>query len=124
MSIVLAGRKVNNGMKNYFLNKIKKNLNKLNLKNKKICICGVTYKPNVSDMRNSLAVEISKKISESYSNCYTFDPLLQMSDIKKLGLRPINNLNNSDILIILTRHNKVINLLSKCKNKIILDYFK
>ena len=124
MSIVLAGRKVNNGMKNYFLNKIKKNLNKLNLKNKKICICGVTYKPNVSDMRNSLAVEISKKISESYSNCYTFDPLLQMNDIKKLGLRPINNLHNSDILIILTRHNKVINLLSKCKNKIILDYFK
>ena len=124
MSIVLAGRKVNNGMKNYFLNKIKKNLNKLNLKNKKICICGVTYKPNVSDMRNSLAVEISKKISDCYSNCYTFDPLLQMNDIKKLGLRPINNLNNSDILIILTRHNKVINLLSKFKNKIILDYFK
>ena len=92
--------------------------------NKKICICGVTYKPNVSDMRNSLAVEISKKISDSYSNCYTFDPLLKMNDIKKLGLRPINNLNNSDILIILTRHNKVINLLSKCKNKIILDYFK
>lgn len=124
MSIVLAGRKVNNGMKNYFLKKIKKELKNINLKNKKICICGITYKPNVSDMRNSLAVEISKKISQDYNNCYTFDPLLKKNDIKKLGLRPVNSMHNSDILIILTRHNKIINLLSKYKNKIILDYFK
>ena len=56
--ITLAGRSTNDSMQDYIYKKIV-NCIKLN-KYKKILICGLTYKENVSDLRNSLAYAIFK----------------------------------------------------------------
>ena len=60
--IILAGRSINNSMKNNIYTEINKLINKKIFKNKKILICGLTYKANVADLRNSMQLEIFNKL--------------------------------------------------------------
>ena len=60
--ITLAGRSTNDSMQDYIYKKIVNGIKKY--KNKKILICGLTYKENVSDLRNSLAYNIYKKLKK------------------------------------------------------------
>ena len=64
--ITLAGRTINDSMMDFAYNKIIKELKKY--KNKKILICGLSYKENVSDIRNSLALKIFKKLKKNIPN--------------------------------------------------------
>ena len=57
--ITLAGRSTNDSMQDFIYKKIISKIK--NFKKKKILICGLTYKPNVSDLRNSLAFNIFLK---------------------------------------------------------------
>ena len=60
--ITLAGRSINNLMtiivKKEIIKKLKKKIDPK--KNKKILFCGLTYKKNVADLRNSLLFKFSK----------------------------------------------------------------
>ena len=60
--VILAGRKINNDMKfevvKKFLSAFKKN--KINIKKVKILVMGIAFKENVSDLRNSQALEVIK----------------------------------------------------------------
>ena len=57
--ITLAGRSINDSMVKTVVNEINNNLKKIFLyEKKKILICGLTYKENVADIRNSLAIKI------------------------------------------------------------------
>ena len=62
-NIILSGRKVNNEMQNYIINKIIR-LTKIKEKKKKIILFGASYKPNVADVRNSIPMEIWKKLKK------------------------------------------------------------
>ena len=65
--ITLAARKTNNFMEEFIFKKIIYELKKFkNFKKKKIVILGLTYKPNVPDSRNSLAINIHKKLKKNY----------------------------------------------------------
>jgi len=64
--ITLAGRETNNSMTNFTFNLINKEIKrKTEKKNIKISVAGLTYKPNVSDLRNSLALKIYKKLDDA-----------------------------------------------------------
>ena len=63
--IILAGRSINNMMEKSIYTEINKLINKKIFKNKKILICGLTYKENVADLRNSLQLEIFKKLKKN-----------------------------------------------------------
>ena len=55
--IILNGRKTNNNMVNFITSEISKKLFQINnIKKKKILVMGLTYKRNVADTRNSLAI--------------------------------------------------------------------
>jgi UDP-N-acetyl-D-mannosaminuronate dehydrogenase len=68
---MLAGRRVNDSVVKFLveiiINKIKK------IKNKKVLLCGLTYKANVSDTRNSLALKIFENLSRKIK-VDAFDP--------------------------------------------------
>ena len=119
--ITLAGRSINNSMQNFFYKKIKRKL----IKNKKILICGLTYKANVADLRNSLNIEIYKKLRRGNTNIFGFDPLISQNLSKKLGIIKSEKMfNNFDIYVPLVKHNLIKKLLKKIsKKKIILDIF-
>ncbi len=116
--ITLAGRSTNDSMQDYIYKKIV-NCIKLN-KYKKILICGLTYKENVSDLRNSLAYAIFKKLKKNNLNIFGYDPLIDHNIARKnriLIKEP--KLQKFDIYIVLTNHDRIRNHLKKIKrNKI------
>jgi len=101
--IILAGRKVNNSMKQFFISEIKK---KIDL-NDRILIFGLSYKKNVPDLRNSLAIEICEELKKKYNvNCFD-NTIKDEKIIKKYKiLKKIKNYKNFDKYIFLVIHDK------------------
>ena len=121
--ITLAGRYINDSMTTIVKNQINNDLKKINPENKKkILICGITYKKNVADLRNSLPLKIFHQIRKTNNKIKGFDPLIDKDHAKKNNLiYDIKNFFKFDIYIVLTKHNLLINLLKKLKkNKTII----
>ena len=123
--ITLAARKTNNSMEEFILKKIISNLKKIDkFKKRKIVVMGLTYKSNVPDYRNSLAVNIYKKLKKTYKNIKAYDPIIEKSFVRENNIK--NNFNEiikSEVFILLVKHkqiNEVIKFAKKNK-KILLD---
>ena len=118
--ITLAGRYINDSMEEIIRKKIKKKLVSINPnKNKKILICGLTYKKNVADLRNSLSLKIFNNLKDKYIKGY--DPLIDFNSAKKNGLiTSKKDFLNFDIYIILTKHSILQKQIKSLKDKIII----
>tara|TARA_B100000767_G_C19761079_1_gene535188 strand:- start:1492 stop:2694 length:1203 start_codon:yes stop_codon:yes gene_type:complete len=125
--VTLAGRSVNNSMEAFIFEKIyKKILDIKKIKNKKIVVAGLTYKPNVADLRNSLAIKIFRKLKSNLSNIVAYDPTIEAKLAKKLNIEiNFQNIKKADIFIFLVKHDKFKNIYAHAKknNKTILDPF-
>ena len=116
LKTVLAGREVNEKMVEFSVDQIKREFPK-NFKNKKILLMGLSYKPNVSDIRNSLSLKIYQKIKRKCKNTYAFDPLCTKKD------QIIYKINNSlkdekyDLAVILTKHKIFKNVIKDLMHK-------
>ena len=122
--ITLAARKTNNYMEHFIYKKIILELKEKDQnKEREIAILGLTYKPNVPDYRNSLALNIYKKLKKIYKKIIIYDPVIEKSFRKKNQIK--NNLKdivNSETFILLVKHKQfdfVINFAKKNKKTII-----
>ena len=114
---MLAGRKVNDFLVKFLEQKIFEKMKKI--KNKKVLICGLTYKANVSDIRNSLALKIFKNISLN-KNMYVeaYDPIINLKHFQNKNIsNKIKNLSKYGLIIILVNHSKYFTQLKKHKIK-------
>ena len=122
--ITLAARKTNNYMEQFIYKKIIIELKQKVYNKKKIILLGLTYKPNVPDYRNSLAINIYRKLKKIYKKIKIYDPVIEKSFYEKEKIKNnLKDLKNSDIFIILVKHKQldyVINFAKKSK-KIIID---
>ena len=117
--ITLAGRNINDSMTNMIIRNIKYQIKIKKLLKKKILICGLTYKKDVADIRNSLSLKIYNKIKNK--NIRGYDPLINKKLAKKLSL--INNkkdLRKFDVYVFLTEHSILEKKIKDLKNKIII----
>ena len=123
--IILAGRSINNSMKKKIYTEINKLINKKIFKNKKILLCGLTYKENVADLRNSMQLEIFKKLKKNKKNIFGFDPILNRDIAKKFNLISKDiDFKKFDVYIILTNHSLIKKKLKKLNNnKFIFNIF-
>ena len=112
--IILSGREINDDMHKYITSQFKKKLSekKIFSSRKKILILGLTFKENVSDCRNSQAINIAKSLSKLKCEVYTFDPLVKL---KITNCKSINNFtklkklkNFFDGIIVLVPHKAII----------------
>jgi len=114
---MLAGRSVNNELKNFLEKKIKMKISSDKIKN--LLVCGITYKPNVSDLRNSLALKIFlnlKKIKDIKVTGY--DPIVDKISAKKLKIKSkINDFKKYDLIVVLVKHDNFLNKLKKPKKE-------
>jgi len=119
--ITLSGRSTNDSMAKVVENKILDEIKKINFKEKKrIIICGLSYKKDVADLRNSLALKIYKNIRKKNKSIKGFDPLINTEISKKNNLiSSINQLSKFDIFFVLTNHTILLKILKKLKNKTI-----
>ncbi len=77
---------------------------------------GLTFKPNVDDIRESPALLIAEELSHQRSACnfIAYDPHAAKSALINMGIETTNNLtegiNNADIIVILVKHKEFIAL--------------
>jgi len=119
--VTLAGRSINEYMKDYviiYTNQKIKNLN-YNLKKIRIFIIGMTYKYGVSDTRNAQNLEILNYFKKRF-NVVGYDPFLNNEKFNKISL------NNKDIYLFLTKGKKykvIADKIKKINPKNIIDPF-
>ena len=122
LKTLLAGREVNNHMKVFILNKIKKYVKTFsNIKNSvpNVLVCGLTYKNDVSDIRNSLSLEIFLKLKKSLKSVIGYDYVCNDIVVKKYKIRKnIDKIKNKiDIAVFLVNHKKNIELFNYFNKK-------
>ena len=81
--LILAGRKINDGMPNYVVNEfiklaIKNNILKESIK---VLVMGITFKENCPDIRNSKAIEIVNNLEEYNLEVEIYDPIAYSNSI-------------------------------------------
>jgi|TARA_B110001450_G_scaffold187488_1_gene175565 UDP-N-acetyl-D-glucosamine/UDP-N-acetyl-D-galactosamine dehydrogenase len=106
--VILSGRKINDSMTKYIFKLIN---NKLSQKKKKpnklkILIMGATFKENVSDTRNSKAIELINLLKKKYSKIDVFDPYIYDNKNQIKGVSIIKKPNNFfyDCVVIAVPH--------------------
>ena len=122
----LSGRKTNDSMKHYVLDKFSKFIkkNRINRKNIKILIVGLSYKYGVADMRNSINYEIFLSLKNKFKNTSCFDPFVTQYDANlKLNETKINSFDTVMFLSKGKIFQEIYNKIKLKKPKIILDPF-
>ena len=110
-------------MVNYVIAKLNNFLNKKNksIENSKIMIVGLTYKPGVGDMRNSLNFKIFEKIKKKNNKIYGCDPFVgkKIKSTYKIH-KTISNHTKYDAIVFLSYHDffeKKFRKILKSKNQ-------
>ena len=126
LDTVLAGRIVNNKLKNFIYNEIKKiiiSYEKKYKKNYRVLISGITYKKNVADIRNSYALEIYMKLKKDFKSVFAYDKYCNKYNQKKYKvMNKLKSMSKYDLIVFLVDHNYNKKLFNSIKTKKIKYY--
>jgi len=125
--LILAGRELNDNMGNHVVSQLIKEMKKkkIQIKNSKILIMGLTFKENCADIRNSGIESVISGLKKYNCNIDLYDPWADKKEIKKAyGINPILDPNRDtyDSVLIGVAHQKFkktgINIIANyCKKK-------
>ena len=106
---VELAQEINNSMPAYVVGQISEILNKNGkiLNNSKILLMGVAYKKDISDMRESPAIDITELLLEKKVDVSYFDPFVKKFSVFGKAINKedeINSFDNYDMLLVLTPH--------------------
>ena len=127
--IILAGRRLNDGMGDYVASQIVKCMIKKNIpvNGARVLILGITFKENCPDVRNTKAVDLVKALKDYGTNITIHDPWADEDEVKhEYGLESTKFIPNKkfDAIVLTVSHNKFRELdflTLKEKNAVIYD---
>jgi UDP-N-acetyl-D-galactosamine dehydrogenase len=127
--IILAGRRLNDGMGNYVASEIVKCMIKKNIpvNGSKVLILGITFKENCPDVRNTKAVDLITALNDYGTNITIHDPWADEDEVMyEYGLKSLKSIPNKkfDAVVLTVSHHKFkeIDLLSlRNENGVIYD---
>ncbi|MGH7181184.1 MAG: nucleotide sugar dehydrogenase [Nitrospiraceae bacterium] len=107
--VILAGRRINNGMGKFVAEQTMKQLSRLAspIKDLKVAVLGLTFKENVPDLRNSKVPEIIQELREYGVEVLVHDPIAEPEEaVAEYGihLQQWSDLKNVDGLVIAVAH--------------------
>lgn len=107
--VILAGRRINNGMGKFVAQQTMKLLSQLPrpVKDLKVAILGLTFKENVPDLRNSKVLDIIQELREFGVQVLVHDPIAEPEEaVAEYGihLQQWKDLKNIDGLVIAVAH--------------------
>jgi UDP-N-acetyl-D-galactosamine dehydrogenase len=111
--VILAGRRVNNGIAAFLAQKTVKYLTSMDvpLKKAKVGILGLTFKENVPDLRNSKIPDIIKELAEYGIDAMVHDPLgdpKEAHEEYKVHITPLEKFTGLDALILAVSHKEYL----------------
>jgi UDP-N-acetyl-D-galactosamine dehydrogenase len=82
--IILAGRRINDGMGEYVASQVVKGMIKRDqcVKNANILVLGITFKENCPDIRNSKVVDIIRALKDYEVNVHVYDPHASAAEVE------------------------------------------
>ena len=112
---VELAQEINNSMPLYVVNQVNEilNKNKIILNSSKILLMGVAYKKDISDMRESPAIDIAELLLDKDVEVSYYDPYVeefQVSDNKVNREVDTNSFEDYDMLLVLTAHSNFAQL--------------
>ncbi len=116
--VILAGRRINDGMGKYIAAEVVKLMIKRERKilGAKILQLGITFKENCPDIRNSHAVDVVRGLQEFGCHVDVYDPWAVPEDVEKFyGIKSINNLRDLryggyDAIVLAVSHKEFIEM--------------
>jgi len=112
-NLIRTAHEINSNMPKHILKLVKDALKKkrVALKSAKVLIVGVSYKADVSDTRESPAIEIMRLLDKSKVKVEFYDPLVKDLNLKSKNYKSVNlnvkKIIEQDIVIIATAHSKL-----------------
>ena len=119
--IISQTEKVNKKM---IMTSIKFVMSKINLRKKRVMICGGTYKEDTNDTRFSPSIEFAKKLKKAGAYVFLHDPWLNYAEIESKGLNFQKKFSEKfDVIIFTVSHKlfKKIKLNKIKKNCLLFD---
>ena len=124
--IILAGRKMNDGMGSYVATETIKMMIKkgATIKDSKVLVLGITFKENCPDIRNSRVIDVIKELESYDINVDVFDPWASAEEVKEeYGFDLLCDKKevsyNYDAIILAVSHNEFIKIdIEKLKSPI------
>jgi UDP-N-acetyl-D-galactosamine dehydrogenase len=113
--VITAGRRINDGMGAYLASKLVKLLSHsgVPVKSAKVGVLGITFKENVSDIRNSRVPDIINELKEYGIIPVVHDPLADPEGIKHeygLELTSLENFSSLDAVVFAVSHREYLQL--------------
>lgn len=110
--LITTSWKINEAIPLFLVKKLKE---RIKLKNKRVAILGLAFKPEIDDIRNSLSFKAKKALVREHATVVLHDPYVKHYEEQEV-LRDLSEaLENVDAVIIATRHKEYI----KNKDKIL-----
>ena len=113
--VILSGRRINNSMGKFIADKTVKSImaNSNGQISRKITICGLTFKENCPDLRNSQVVSIINELQSFGFDISVYDPVADPNDaIEEYGisLKDWTALPKAGVLILTVPHRQLVDM--------------
>lgn len=127
-SLLESSREINNSMSDYVVEIVEKRLK--NNTNKKICIFGASFKENCSDIRNSMPIDIYKKLINKKYEVIISDYICEMELYNEMNIKSysLEEIKDIDYALFLVKHDYFYDIrkseldnMFKNKQKIVFD---
>jgi UDP-N-acetyl-D-galactosamine dehydrogenase len=107
--IILAGRRLNDGMGAYVVTQLVKAMLKkrIQVEDAKVLILGLSFKENCPDIRNTRIIDIVNELKEYHVNVDVYDPWVDAAEAEhEYGIQPIQTLEQGqyDAVILAVAH--------------------
>jgi UDP-N-acetyl-D-galactosamine dehydrogenase len=131
--MILAGRRINDGMGKYIAERAIKMLIRTGKKvqGANVTVLGITFKENVPDLRNTRVVDIIHELKEYGVNVRVHDPLadpVEAYELYNIRLKSLKDVQSADVVVLAVMHDFYVELgmegiLKICRNSnpVVLD---
>ena len=113
--IIMAGRRINDAMGRYFARELIKRMirNKLNVRDGRVLVLGITFKENVPDIRNSKVVDIVGELKEFGVTVDIWDPVADPAEVREeygMSLVSSPDKGSFDAVLLAVKHDCFVSL--------------
>ena len=130
--IILAGRRLNDGMGSYVALEVIKLMvrNDISVKHANVLVLGFTFKENCPDVRNTRVIDIVNILSDYDAHCEIYDPWADPAEVKQeynvTTIKDMGKLRgNYDAIVVAVGHREFLDLdyhkLRKNESSVIYD---